>query len=86
MGSAASSPAGARVQHMLLVDLLPGSERALPSANPNGGRRLLPAAEALYPPIRHSRPCGHVFAHDPVGFGAIENPEVEPLDLSGVDP
>ena len=72
---------------MLLVDLLPGSERALPSAtlgrwiegyylDAEGAVPTDPIFRALW---------SRVFAHDPVGLGAVENPQVEPLDLSGVD-
>jgi GNAT superfamily N-acetyltransferase len=82
------SPAGARVHHMLLVDLLAGSERALPSAT--RGRWIegyYLAAEGAVPTDPTFRALrARVFAHDPVGFGAVENPQVEPLDLSGVDP
>ena len=82
------SPAGARVHHMLLVDVLPGPERALSSATlarwVDGYYRAAEGAVPTDPTYRAL--VARVLARDPVGLGAIENPEVAPLDLSGADP
>lgn len=82
------SPAGARVHHMLLVDLLADVGKPLSSERlARWVEGSYVAAEGVVPTDpTYEALMARVLARDPVGLGAIAHPEVDPLVVTHVDP
>lgn len=79
------SPDGARVHHMLLVDLLPGIGQPLSSERV--GRWVqgyyLAAEGAVPTDSTYEALLARVFSRDEIGLGSIDHPEVDPLVVNG---